>query len=145
MDGDWPAPERTRAAAQLEATLRVLDELGDLRREVDALRAELPPRRAAISIGAVVRVGFEAGILVAVAVLAGAGHFRPVLTVTLMGAALVAVVASEWLAAKSAYVPPSFGFAQARPVVVLDPLPESQLESDAWERPFFPDGEPARL
>jgi hypothetical protein len=145
MNGDWPAPEHTRAAAQLEATMRVLDQLGELRREVDALRAELPARRSPISIGAVARVGAEAATLVAVAVLAGAGHFRPALTVALMAAALVAVVASEWLAAKSAYVPPSFGFAQARPVVVLDPPPESQLESDAWERPFFPDTEPARL
>ena len=145
MHGDWPAPERTRQVAQLEATMQVLDQLAELRRDVDALRAELPARRSPVSIGAVVRVAVEAAILVAVAVLAGAGHFRPALTVTLMAAALVAVSASEWLAARSAYVPRSFGFVQARPVVVLDPPPESQLESDAWERPLFPETEPARL
>ena len=143
---EWPAPEQARAAAQLEATMRVLDQLGELRRDVDALRAEIPTRRSPISIGAVARVGFEAGILIAVAVFAGVGHFRPVLTVALMGAAFLAVVASEWLAARSAYVPRSFGFAQAGlPVIVVDPPAEAPLESDGWERGFFPDTEPARL
>ena len=139
---DWPAPEHTRAAAQLEATMQVLDQLAELRREVDALRAEMPVRRSPVSIGAVVRVAVEAGILVAVAALAGAGHFRPALTVMLMAAALVAVVVSEWLASRSAYVPRSFGFAQA---MVVDPPAGAPLESDAWERGFFPDTEPARL
>jgi hypothetical protein len=142
MHGDWPAPERTRQAAQLEAMMQVLDQLAELRRDVDALRAELPVRRSPVSIGAVVRVAVEAGILVAVAALAGAGHFRPVLTVALMAAALVAVIASEWLASRSAYVPRSFGFAQA---VVVDPPVEAPLESDGWERGFFPGTEPARL
>jgi hypothetical protein len=145
MNGDWPAPEHARAAAQLEATMRVIDQLSELRRDVDALRAELPVKRSPISIGAVARVAAEAGILVAVAVVAGAGHFRPVLTVALMAAALAAVVLSEWLAARSAYVPRSFGFAQARPQIVVDPPAEAPLESDAWERGFFPDTEPARL
>lgn len=145
MHGDWPAPERTRQAAQLEATIQVLDQLAELRRDVDALRAELPVRRSPVSIGAVVRVAVEAGILVAVAALAGAGHFRPVLTVTLMAAALVAVIASEWLASRSAYVPRSFGFAQERRAVVVDPPVETPLESDGWERGFFADTEPARL
>lgn len=139
---DWPAPEHARAAAQLEATMQVLDQLAELRHEVDALRAELPVRRSPISVATVARVGVEAAILVAVAVLAGAGHFRPALTITLMAAALVAVIASEWLASRSAYVPRSFGFAQA---TVVDPPVEAPLESDGWERGFFPDTEPARL
>jgi hypothetical protein len=145
MNGDWPAPEQARAATQLEATMRVLDQLGELRRDVDALRAELPARRSPISIGAVARVAAEAGVLVAVAVLAGAGHFRPVLTVALMGAAFAAVVLSEWLASRSAYVPRSFGFAQERRQIVVDPPAEAPLESDVWERGVFPDTEPARL
>lgn len=145
MNGDWPAPEQARAAAQLEATMRVLDQLGELRRDVDALRAELPARRSPISFGAVARVGAEAGLLVAVAVVAGAGHFRPLLTVALMAAAFVAVVVSEWLAARSAYVPRSFGFAQAGSPVILDPPAESPLESDAWERGSFPNTEPVQL
>lgn len=122
--------------------MQVLDELAELRRDVDALRAELPVRRSPVSIGAVVRVAVEAGVLVAVAALAVAGHFRPVLTVTLMAGALVAVIASEWLASRSAYVPRSFGFAQA---MVVDPPAEAPLESDAWERGFLPDTEPARI
>jgi hypothetical protein len=67
------------------------------------------------------------------------------LTVSLMAAALAAVVAAEWLASRTAYVPRSFGFAQARAAVVVDPAPESPLESDAWERAFFSGTEPARL
>jgi hypothetical protein len=126
--------------------MRVLDQLGELRRDVDALRAEVPTRRSPVSVGAVVRVGGEAGLLIAVAVVAGVGHFRPVLTVALMAAAFLAVVASEWLASRSAYIPRSFGFAQAGvPVFVVDPPAESQLESDIWERGFFRDTEPARL
>ena len=142
---DWPAPEHARAAMQLEATMRVLDAVDELRRDVDALRAELPVRRATWSIGTVARVGVEAGILIAVAVVAGVGNFKPVLTVALMASALACVVLSEWLASRSAYVPRSFGFAQARPPVVYDPPVESPLESDGWERGFFPETEPARL
>ncbi len=130
---------------QLEATMCVLDTVEELRREVDALRAELPAPRASVPIGVVARVAVEAGVLIAVAVLAGAGHFRPVLTVVLMAAALVCVVLSEWLASRSAYVPRSFGFAEARPPIVYDPPAESRLESDAWERGFYPETEPARL
>jgi hypothetical protein len=141
---EWPAPEHTRATLQLEATMRVLDTVDELRREVDALRTQLPERRSSVPFGVVLRVAAESGILIAVAVLAGAGHFRPVLTVTLMAAALVCVVLSEWLASRRAYVPRSFGFAQARPPFVHDPPPESRLESDAWERAFFPETEPAR-
>lgn len=145
VNGDWPAPEQTRAAVQLEATIRVLDEVAELRRQLDALRGELPSRRAGIPVGTIARVVAESAILVAVAVVAGTAGFRPVLTVALMGAALAAVVVAEWLASRSAYVPRSFGFAQARAPIVLDPPPESQLESDAWERAFFPGTEPARL
>ena len=142
MHGDWPAPEQTRAVIQLETTLRVLDEVAELRRELDALRYELPARRPGIAFGTIARVTAEAAVLVAVAVAAGTAGFRPLLTVALMGAAFAAVVAAEWLASRSAYVPRSFGFAQGAQVV-LDPPPEAPLESDAWERSFFPT-DPAR-
>lgn len=125
--------------------MRVLDAVDELRRDVDAMRVELPSRRAASSIGTVARVALEAGILIAVAVVAGVGNFRPALTVALMAAALACVVLSEWLASRSAYVPRSFGFAQAREPVVYDPPAESSLESDGWERGFFPETEPVRL
>lgn len=124
--------------------MHVLDALDDLRRDVDALRSELPESRSSVPVGVIVRVAVEAGILIAVAVLAGAGHFRPVLTVGLMAAALLAVVVSEVLASRATTVPRSFGFAQARPYGV-DPPPESPLESDGWERGFLPEGQPARL
>jgi hypothetical protein len=132
---DWPAPEPARAAAQLEATAKVFDALEDL-----------PARRPPVPVATIARVAAEAGVLVAVAVLAGVGQFRPLLTVVLMAAALVSVVASEWLAARSAYVPRSFGFAfaQGRPVVVVDPPPETPLETDPWERGFVVDPEPLR-
>ena len=107
---DWPAPEHARLAAQFEATMRVFDSLEDLRRDVEALRHELPTKRAAAPVASIVRVAVEAGILIAVAVVAGVGHFRPLLTVVLMAAALVSVIASECLAARSAYVPRSFAF-----------------------------------
>ncbi|HKT44982.1 MAG TPA: hypothetical protein VJQ85_09280 [Gaiellaceae bacterium] len=142
---DWPASENVRAAMQLEVTMRVLDAVDELRRDVDALRAEVPARRTTSSLGAVARVAVESGILIAVAVVAGAGNFKPLLTVALMAVALVCVVLSEWLASRSAYVPRSFGFAQARQPVVYDPPAESSLESDGWERGFFPETEPARL
>jgi hypothetical protein len=143
---DWPAPEHARAAAQLEATMRVFDALEDLRRDVEALRHEIPTRRAPVPVATIARVAAEAGILVAVAVVAGVGQFRPLLTVVLMAAALVSVIASEWLAARSAYVPRSFGFtfAQPPPVVVYDPPPETPLETDPWERGWAVDPEPIR-
>src|SRR5437868_8284344 len=141
---DWPAPEHARAAAQFEATMRVFDALEDLRRDVEALRHEIPTKRSAAPVGTIVRVAAETAILIAVAVVAGVGQFRPLLTVVLMAAALVSVVASELLAARSAYVPRSFGFtfAQPAPVVVYDPPPETPPESDPWERGWVVEPEP---
>jgi hypothetical protein len=143
---DWPAPEHARAAAQFEATMRVFDALEDLRRDVEALRHEIPTKRPPAPVATIVRVAVEAGILIAVAVVAGVGQFRPLLTVVFMAAALVSVVASECLAARSAYVPRSFGFtfAQPAPVVVYDPPPEAPLETDPWERGWVVDPEPVR-
>jgi len=97
MIDDWPAPSPP-PPAQLAATLRMLEAVDDLRRDVDAIRVEL----------------------------------RPLLVVSLMGAALVFTVASERLASRAAFVPPRFGFAHARPVV-YDPPAETPLETDAWE------------
>ena len=122
--------------------MHVLESLEDVRRELDALRSEVRPRSAPLPIGVIVRVVVEAGILIAVAVVAGAGGFRPLLTIALMAMALAAVIVSEWLASRSAYVPRSFGFAQA---TVVDAPAESSLDSDLWERPFFAESEPTRL
>jgi len=143
---EWPAPEQARAAAQLEATMRVFDALEDLRRDVEALRLEIPTKRSGAPVATIVRFAVEVAILIAVAVVAGVGQFRPLLTVVLMAAALVSVVASEFLAARSAYVPRSFGFtfAQPPPVAVYDPPPETPLETDPWERGWVVDPEPIR-
>jgi hypothetical protein len=145
VSNEWPAPDHVRAAAQLDAMMRMLAMLDDIQHDVDALRREVRPRGAPAPVGTIVRVGVEAAILVAVAVLAGAGHFRPLVTVTLMAVTLVAVTVSELLASRSAYVPRSFGFAQERAFELVDPPAGAPLESDAWERTFFPETEPARL
>jgi hypothetical protein len=132
MIDDWPAP-RPPAPAQTAATLRVLEAVDDLRRDVDSLRAEIGGgSRGALVSGAVVRVGVECALLVAVATFAGVGRFRPLVIVALMGAALAALVVAECLASRAAYVPARFGFVRARPADV-DPPPETPLESDAWE------------
>ena len=135
VNGDWPASDPVRSAAQLEVTLRVLDEVGELRREVDTLRAAVGPRRLHSVPGAVVRVGAESGILVAVAVVCGAGRFPALLTVALMAAALAAVTLSELLASRRSAVPRGFGFAHAR-LAVLDPPAETALETDVWDRSY---------
>lgn len=148
MHEDWPAPP-VAVTTQLTATLRIFEAVDDLRRDVDALRVELGPRRGVAITGTVVRLAAECAVLIAVAAVAGAGHFRPVLIVVLMAATLGAVVLSEWLASRAAYVPPVYGFAQARSVVLPyaepDPPPESALESDPWERGFVVDPEPVRF
>ena len=141
---EWPASEQVRTTVQLETTMRVLDNVTELRRELDALRSEIEPQRTRPAPGVVVRLAGECAVLVAVAVVAGVGQFRPLLTVVLMAAALAAVVVAELLASRTAAVPATFGFARLRPAV-LDPPPESPLESDAWERPSFPETEPAAL
>jgi hypothetical protein len=147
VNEDWPAPPAP-ATTQIAATLRIFEAVDDLRRDVDALRVELGPRRGFAVTGTVVRLAVECALLIAVAAVAGAGHFRPLLIVVLMAVALLAVVVVEWLASRAAYVPPVYGFAQARPVVLPyaepDPEPESALESDPWERGLVPDPEPAR-
>jgi hypothetical protein len=147
MNDDWPLPP-SPTTTELAATLRIFEAVDDLRRDVDALRVELGPRRRLAVTGTVVRLAVECAILIAVAAVAGAGHFRPLLIVVLMSAALVAVVLAEWLASRAAYVPPAYGFAQARPVVLPyaepDPPAESALESDSWERGLVVEPEPAR-
>ena len=133
MNRDWPAPDDIPTAAQLELTFRVLDEVGELRREVDTLRASVGSRRLHSVPALVFRVAAESAVLVAVAVVCGSGHLRPALTIALMAVTLLAVTVSEALASRSAVVPRGFGFAQARPLV-LDPPPEVALESAAWGR-----------
>lgn len=137
-----------RHVSQLDATLRTLEAVDAFRRDADALRVDLrayraptfePAPRASIP-GVVFRLAAESGLLIAVAVVSALGHFRPLLIVALMAAAFVAVTVSEALAGRSAFVPPVFGFAEARPRTAGEPdgeqelPPEVPLESDPWER-----------
>jgi hypothetical protein len=128
-----------RHAAQLDTTLKTLAAVEAFRRDADALRLELRAfRPATVDDGVrsavpliVLRLAAEAALLIAVAVIAGVSHFRPVTIVELMGAAFVVVALCEWLAARSAFVPPVFGFAEARP-----PAPEAPADTDPWESPL---------
>lgn len=120
-----------RHAAQLDASLRALEAVEVFRRDADALRNDLralrslglggassQPAWAAQSYdrerrdvsGAVLRLAFEAALLVAVAVVAGVGHFKTTVIVALMAGAFVIVALSEWLASRSRFIPPSVAF-----------------------------------
>ena len=120
-----------RHAAQLDASLRALEAVEIFRRDADALRNDLRAlrtlglgggsaeagwgvrsyerERREVS-GAVLRLAFEAALLVAVAVVAGVGHFRTTVIVALMAGAFAIVALSEWLASRSRFIPPSVGF-----------------------------------
>jgi hypothetical protein len=121
-----------RHAAQLDASLRALEAVEIFRRDADALRNDLRALRALglgggsstepgwgvrsyererreVS-GAVLRLAFEAALLVAVAVVAGVGHFRTPVIIALMAGAFAIVALSEWLASRSRFIPPSIGF-----------------------------------
>ena len=110
-----------RHAAQLDASLRALEAVEVFRRDADALRNDLRALRA-LGLGGglqepawtspryealrpelprvVLRLAAEAALIVAVAVIAGVAHFRPVVVVALMAAAFVIVALSEWLAGR---------------------------------------------
>src|SRR3954467_10148601 len=98
-----------RHAAQLDASLRALEAVEVFRRDADALRNDLralrelglsgspdparpapryeaPPREAPT---VVIRLAFEAALIIAVAVVAAVAHFRPVVVVGVMAAAFV--------------------------------------------------------
>jgi hypothetical protein len=131
-----------RHAAQLDTTLRSLAAVDAFRRDADALRLELQAVRPTTFEDAgrsssplvVLRLAAEAALLIAVAVVAGVARFRSVTVVELMAAAFVVVALCEWLAARSAFVPPVFGFAQARPALPdLPPSPALPHDADPWE------------
>src|SRR5436190_20812855 len=122
-----------RHAAQVDASLRALEAVEVFRRDADALRNDLralrelglsgspdpawptlryeEPRREAPMV--VIRLAFEAALIIAVAVVAAVAHFRPVVVVGVMAVAFVIVAFSEWLGARSRFVSPAAGFAPA--------------------------------
>ena len=133
-----------RHAVQLDATLEALSAVEAFRRDADALRFELhgfrPPApdlggRSSMPL-VVLRLAAESALLIAVAVFAGISHLRTITVVELMAAAFVVVAICEWLAARSSFVPPVFGFAQARPLDDEELLPELPAETDPWEAPL---------
>src|SRR5438045_5781186 len=106
-----------RHAAQLDASLRALEAVEVFRRDADALRNDLralralgvgggggaEPAWAAKSYersapqvpGVVFRLAAEATLLIAVAVVAGVGHFRTSVIVALLGSALLVLARSQ--------------------------------------------------
>jgi hypothetical protein len=120
-----------RHAAQLDASLRALETVEVFRRDADALRNDLRALRE-LGLGGlpeaawptlryeaaprelptvVLRLAGEAALIVAVAVVAAVGHFRPVVVIALMAAAFVVVAIAEWLGARSRFVSPATSFA----------------------------------
>jgi hypothetical protein len=118
-----------RHAAQLDASLKALEAVEVFRRDAYELRNDL---RALRSFGfgasepssawtpryspegprfeipsAVPRLAFEAGLIVAVAVIAGVAHFRWWLIVALLAAAWAIVGISEWIAGRARFAVPT--------------------------------------
>jgi hypothetical protein len=140
-----------RHAAQLDASLRALEAVEIFRRDADALRNDLRALRSLglggsssdptwavrsyererreVS-GAVLRLAFEAALLVAVAVVAGVGHFRTPVIVALMAGAFAIVALSEWLASRSRFIPPSVGF-----LAEGEPAPYVEAPAPPWAGP----------
>jgi hypothetical protein len=158
-----------RHAAQLDASLRSLEAVEVFRRDADALRNDLralralgvggsggsDPAWAAQSFerpappvpGVVFRLAAEAALLIAVAVVAGIGHFRTSVTVALMAAAFVVVAVSEWLASRARFVPPAVAFLPP-PAEGEEPAPYVDARAPAWGTPALEvgeDGEPEAM
>jgi hypothetical protein len=139
-----------RHAAQLDASLRALEAVEVFRRDADALRNDLRAIRA-LSFGTaaepswateryerarpeipavVLRLVFEAALIIAVAVVAGVSHLANTTIVILMAAAFAIVAFSEWLAARARYVAPAEGFIASD---LLEPAPYVELPAPAPE------------
>jgi hypothetical protein len=71
----------------------------------------------------------EAALIIAVAVIAGVAHLRPVVIVALMAGAFVLVALTEWLAARARFVSPASGFFTHE---LLEPAPYVETPAPAW-------------
>jgi len=120
-----------RHAAQLDASLRALRSLGlgGGSNEPDWAVRSYERERREVS-GAVLRLAFEAALLVAVAVVAGVGHFKTTVIVALMAGAFAIVALSEWLASRSRFIPPSVGF-----LADGEPAPYVEAPAPPWAGP----------
>jgi hypothetical protein len=153
-----------RHSAQLDASLRALEAVDVFRRDADALRNDLRALRA-LGFGggaqepawtmqrydaspyrvrssqvpaAALRLAAEAALIIAVAVIAGVAHFRPVVIVALMAAAFAIVALSEWLAGRARFVPPAVAFL---PAAESEPVPYVEAPARAWGVDAEPDEE----
>jgi hypothetical protein len=147
-----------RHAAQLDASLRMLEAVEVFRRDADALRNDLRALRA-LGLGGgapepawasrtyesprpevpgvVFRLAAEAALIVAVAVIAGVAKFRSPVIVLLMSVAFLIVAVSEWLAARGRFVPPAVAFlpediGEPAPYVEA-PAPDRSPALEPWE------------
>lgn len=138
-----------RHAAQLDASLRALEAVEVFRRDADALRNDLRALRELGGLGAgepawatqtyertgpelpavAFRLLLEAALIIAVAVIAGVSHLRPVVIVALMAGAFVVVALTEWLAARARFVSPASGFVSHE---LLEPAPYVEAPAPAW-------------
>jgi hypothetical protein len=144
-----------RHAARLDVSLRALESVEVFRRDADALRNDL---RALRSLGfgggeepawaalrydsaaydrrgsgvplVVLRLGAEAALIVAVAVIAGVAHLRPAVVIALMAAAFAIVALSEWLAGRARFVPPAVAFLPPAPEG--EPAPYVEAPAPPW-------------
>jgi hypothetical protein len=140
-----------RHAAQLDASLRALEAVEVFRRDADALRNDLRALRA-LGLGGggpepawasttyeraprsevpavAMRLVAEAGLLIAVAVIAGVAHFRPLGIVILMASAFAVIAISEWLASRARFVPPAVAFL---PPLEDEGEPAPYVETSPW-------------
>jgi hypothetical protein len=85
----------------------------------------------------VFRLAAEAALIVAVAVVAGVSHLRPVVIVALMAVAFVIVALAEWLASRSRFVPPAALFLPAAPAG--EPAPYVEAPAPGWGGALEPD------
>lgn len=140
-----------RHAAQLDASLRTLEAVEVFRRDADALRNDLralreiglggplePPvtslaleRPRSDVPGIVLRLAAEAGLIIAVAVIAGVAHFRGWVIVAVMAGAFLVVAVCEWLASRARFVPPGVAFVP-NPAVVEEPPPYVEAPVGGW-------------
>jgi hypothetical protein len=149
-----------RHAAQLDVSLRALEAVEVFRRDADALRNDLRALRA-LGVGGgagepawatasyeragpevpgvVLRLAAEAGLIVAVAVVAGVAQFRTEVIVALMAAAFVIVALSEWLASRARFVPPAVAFLP--PLGEGEPAPYVEAPAPGWAAPALEPGE----
>jgi hypothetical protein len=149
-----------RHAAQLDVSLRALEAVEVFRRDADALRNDLRALRALGYGGGmqdpawtaqrydlprsdvpfvVLRLAAEAALIVAVAVIAGVAHFRPVVVVALMAGAFLIVAISEWLAGRARFVPPAIAFLPA--AAEGEPAPYVEAPAPVWGVASEPDEE----